>query len=112
MKEQNKLADTEQKAEGQLVTAKVFSIKVKQSKCFHKSVELDLETRHVNCNHCGAMIDAFDFLYSCAVEETMALATIQSLRKEKAQLQTEVEKLKKQKVFLKTITLYNEQKNS
>jgi len=81
---------------------KLFHIKHKSYDCRHPAVELDMDSRTVRCTQCQRVIDPFDFLFNCSVEEDSLLARFTRLRQEEYKLKTEIERLKKYKVLLTT----------
>lgn len=61
--------------------------------CIHKHVELDTHRRELSCAQCGAILDPFDFLYGCAVEENLHLSNISYLRKRIEVLEKKISRL-------------------
>jgi hypothetical protein len=79
---------------------KLFGIKYLRHDCWHPSVELDMETRQVKCNHCERIIDPFDFLFRCSTTEDNVLAQLARYQAELAKVKLEIEQLKKKRIFL------------
>src|SRR5690349_10342884 len=48
---------------------KAFSIKYPKYTCLHKQVIIDIEKRVVECESCGSIVDAFDFILHTASNE-------------------------------------------
>lgn len=55
--------------------------------CFHRNVVVDEQSRTIECDKCGVVMDAFDFLKSCCYEEDNAFVRLGQLKIEVAKLE-------------------------
>lgn len=74
----------------------------KQSRhCFHQSVGVSEYERKVTCRHCGATLEAFDYLLSVAKRETKLDWELRGMRREITDHRQGLEKLKREEVNCK-----------
>lgn len=72
--------------------------------CKHRSVLVDADKRQLECETCGALIDAFEYVFSIALREESSFekmksyeADVELLKREKVRLEEEILKLRSQK---------------
>lgn len=64
--------------------------------CKHRSVIVDAENRTIECNHCGADIDAFDFIMKDAEQEEFMHQRYEYLKTAINSLQSQKDRLEKE----------------
>jgi len=84
----------------------LLSPKRKERRCEHDHVTVDEHERAIQCDGCGAYLDAFDFVFASACNGGYHFEQINSLKKELvelrykwSQLNKQVEQLKQQKRY-------------
>lgn len=65
--------------------------------CKHLQVWLDVKTRWITCQRCGAVVDAFDFLLKLSGEWTRYATWVLHARYERKRIATEIERMKEEK---------------
>jgi len=69
--------------------AVILKFKKIKKLCSHYRILVDVETRTIECEQCGAIVDPFDFLYRIAKEQL-------DLDERKKILQLDIDKLKQE----------------
>lgn len=63
--------------------------------CNHGHVNIVQKCRHVECRHCGQVIDAFDFLWQFCTKEDRLNTSVKSLKQQIMALNAELGELKR-----------------
>lgn len=89
-----------------IVNFKVGTLQVKpksseQKRCTHVQVMIDESTQMIECNSCGVLLTAFEYVMRWANKETRYINNIKYLKIEVQQIETEIAEPKKRKANLK-----------
>lgn len=68
------------------------------SRCTHMKILVDKHFRQLTCRTCGAVVDAFDWVYAVTTGETKVDFELRSLRREITDHREGLEKLKREEV--------------
>jgi len=67
-------------------------------RCTHMGILVDKHYRQLTCRRCGAVVDAFDWIYAVTARETKVDLELRSLRREITDHREGLEKLKREEV--------------
>ena len=82
------------------VTRSIEKVKVEKW-CPHYRVEVDEQTRTVNCKDCGCVIDPFNYILGWAMDQNRYTMEVEYKKTELKNLYTTISELKKEISYIK-----------